>query len=76
MNYTLIRQREVQQGFFSQHQVTLFTIHLIIGQEHRNLAIISDHMEHTTAFVYCAQKIFVRFIKTNFPYVKKINYIR
>ena len=76
MNYTLIRQREVQQGFFSQHQVTLFTIHLTIGQEHRNLAIINDHMEHITAFVYCAQKILVRFIKTNFPYVKKINYIR
>jgi hypothetical protein len=33
MNYTLIRQREVQQGFFSQHQATLFTIHLTIGQE-------------------------------------------
>jgi len=40
MNYTLIRQREVQQGFFSQHQVTLFTIHLTIGKEQRNLAII------------------------------------
>ncbi len=34
MNYTLLRQREVQQGFFSQHQATLFTIHLAIGQEH------------------------------------------
>ena len=76
MNYALIRQREVQQGFFSQHQVTLFTIQLTIGQAHRNLAIISDHMEHTTAFLYCAQKIVVQFIKTNFSYVKKINYIR
>ncbi|CAF3101068.1 unnamed protein product, partial [Rotaria socialis] len=48
MNYTLVRQREVQQGFFSQHQVTLFTIHLTIGKEQRNLAVISDYMEHTT----------------------------
>ena len=59
MNYTLIRQHEVQQGFFSQHQVTLFTIHLTIGQNRHNLAIISDHMEHTITFVYCARKILV-----------------
>ena len=76
MNYTLIRQREVQQGFFSQHQATLFTIHVTIGQEHRNLAIISNYMEHTTAFVYCAQRILVQFIKKNFPLVKTINYLR
>jgi hypothetical protein len=76
MNYTLIRQREVQQGFFSHHQVTLFTIHLTIGKEQRNLAIISNYMEHTTAFVHCAQKILVQFIKKNFPLVKKINYVR
>ena len=76
MNYTLIRQREVQQGFFSQHQVTLFTIHLTIGQEHRNLAIISDYMEHTTSFVHCAQKLLVQYVKKNFPLVKKINYVR
>ncbi|CAF1461704.1 unnamed protein product, partial [Adineta ricciae] len=75
MNYTLIRQREVQQGFFSQHQVSLFTIHLTIGDEHKNLAIISNYMEHTTAFVHCAQKILVDFIKKNFPLVKKINYV-
>jgi hypothetical protein len=76
MNYTLIRQREVQQGFFSQHQVTIFTAHLTIGQEHRNLAIISDYMEHTTTFVYCAQKLIAEFINKNFQLVKKINYVR
>ena len=76
MNYTLIRQREVQQSFFSHHQATLFTIHITIGREHRNLAIISDHLEHTTAFVYCAQKILVQFTKKKFPLVQKINYIR
>jgi hypothetical protein len=76
MNYTLVRQREVQQGFFSQHQATLFTIHLTIGQEQRNVAIISNYMKHTTSFVYCAQKILVQFIKKNFPLVKKINYVR
>ena len=69
-NYTLIRQREVQQGFFSQHQATLFTIHLTIGQEQRNLAIISNCMEHIAVFVYCTQKILVQFIKKNFPLVK------
>ena len=38
-DYTLIRQREMQQRSFSQHQATLFTIHLTIGQKQRNLAI-------------------------------------
>jgi DNA polymerase elongation subunit (family B) len=75
INYTLLRQREVQQGFFSHHQATLFTIHLTVGQQHRNLAIISDCMEHTTSFVYCAQGILVQFVKKNFPLVKKINYV-
>ncbi|CAF1544024.1 unnamed protein product [Adineta ricciae] len=75
MNYTLIRQREVQQGFFSLHQVSLFTKDLTIGNEQRNLAIISNHMEHTTAFVHCAQKILTDFIKKSFPLVKKINYV-
>ncbi|CAF1519796.1 unnamed protein product [Adineta ricciae] len=32
-------------------------------------------MEHTTAFVHCAQKILIEFIKKNFPLVKKINYV-
>jgi hypothetical protein len=76
MNYTLLRQREVQQGFFSQHQATLFTVHLIIGSEHRDMAIISDYMEHTTAFVYCAQNTILTFVKKHFPLVKKINYLR
>ncbi|CAF1125105.1 unnamed protein product [Adineta ricciae] len=31
-------------------------------------------MEHSTAFVHCAQKILVEFIKKNFPLVKKIDY--
>ena len=55
MNYTLIRQREVQQGFFSQQQATVFTIHLTIGEEHRNLAIISDHLEHDSLCLLCTE---------------------
>ncbi len=76
MNHTLVRQREVQQGFFSQHQVTLFTIHLMIGSEHQEMAIVSDSMEHTTTFVYCAQRMIVNFVKKYFPLVNKINYLR
>ncbi|CAF3160978.1 unnamed protein product, partial [Rotaria sp. Silwood2] len=40
MNYNLIRQREVQQAFFSQKQASIFTIHITIGKEHRDIAII------------------------------------
>ncbi len=76
MNYIFLRQREVQQGFFSQHQAILFTIHPTIGQEHRKLAIMSDCMEHTTSFVYCAQRILVKLIEKNFSMVQKIDYLR
>jgi hypothetical protein len=76
MNYTLVRQREVQQGFFSQHQATLFTIHLVVGSEHRDEAIVSDSMHHNTAFVYCAQGVIVNFVKNHYRLVKKINYLR
>ena len=75
MNYTLIRQCEVQKGFFSQYQATLFTIHLAIGQEQRNLAIISNYMEHTTACIYCTQQILIQFINKKFPLVKLISYL-
>lgn len=76
MNYTLIRQREVQQAFFSQHQATLFTVHVTIGSEHRDVAIVGDSMDHTTAFTYCAQSMIVKFFKQHYPLVKKINYMR
>ncbi|CAF4573403.1 unnamed protein product, partial [Rotaria sp. Silwood2] len=75
MNYTLVRQREVQQGFFSQHQASLFTTHLTIGKEHRDIAIISDSMEHNMPFVYCAQRIITDYVKKNFPSIKKIIYV-
>jgi hypothetical protein len=76
MNYTLVRQREAQQGFFSQHQATLFTIHLVVGSEHRDVAIVSDSIDHNTAFVYCAQGVIVNFVKNHYRLVKKINYLR
>jgi hypothetical protein len=76
MNYILIRQREVQQGFFSQHQASIFTIHLTIGKEQRDIAIISNSIEHNAAFVYSTQKIFLDYVKKKFPSVKKIRYIR
>jgi hypothetical protein len=76
MNYTLVRQREAQQGFFSQHQATLFIIHLVVGSEHRDVAIVSDSMDHNTAFVYCAQGVIVNFVKNHYRLVKKINYLR
>ncbi|CAF3402296.1 unnamed protein product [Rotaria socialis] len=75
MNYTLIRQREVQQGFFSQSQVSLFTVHLTVGKEHFDMAIISNSMEHNVAFVYCAQQIIVDYVKKNIPLAKKIIYV-
>ena len=76
MNYTLIRQREVQQDFFSQRQASLFTIHLTVGEEQHDIAIISDSMEHNVIFVYCAQRMVVDYVKKNISFVKKIICVR
>jgi hypothetical protein len=74
-NYTFVRQREVQAAHWNNQQATLFTIHIKIGQRHKNIVIISDYMHHDTAFVYCAQRLVVEFTKNHFPLVKKIFYL-
>jgi len=75
-NYTIIRQREVQAAHWNNLQVTLFTVHIKAGTNHKNMVIISDYMRHDTAFVYCAQRLIVEFIKKHYPQVTKINYLR
>ena len=76
MNYNLIRQCEVQQAFFSQKQASTFTIHITIGKEHRDIAIISNSMEHSITFIYCAQKVLADYLKKNMPFVKKIIHVK
>ena len=76
MNYTLIRQRESQQGCFSQRQLSVCTIYLTVGKEHCNIAIINDSMECNVTFVYCTQKMVVDYVKENILFVKNIIYVR
>ncbi len=75
-NYSIIRQREVQAAHWNNLQATLFTIHVTIGTSHKNVVIISDYMHHDTAFVYCAQRVIVKFLKKHYPNIVKINYLR
>ena len=75
-NYTFVRQREPQSAHWNNTQATLFTIHLKIGLNHKNLCIISDYRSHDTAFVYVAQKYITDFVKRNYPSVTMINYLR
>lgn len=75
-NYTIIRQREVQAAHWNNVQVTLFTVHIKVGTTHKNMVIISDYMRHDTAFVHCAERIIVEFVKKHYPQITKINYIR
>lgn len=75
-NYTFLRQREVQAAHWNNQQATLFTVHIKIGNEHKNMVIISDYMRHDTAFVHCAQRLIVDFLRKNFPQVIKVNYLR
>ncbi|CAF1510324.1 unnamed protein product [Adineta ricciae] len=74
-NYTIIRQREVQAAHWNNVQVTIFTVHIKVGTTHKNMAIVSDYMRHDTAFVYCAQRIIVDFLKKHYPQITKISYI-
>lgn len=75
-NYTFLRQREVQAAHWNNKQATLFTIHIKIGSEHKNMVIISDYMRHDTAFVYCAQRLIIDFLRKHYPQVMKVNYLR
>lgn len=75
-NYTFIRQREAQSAHWNNNQATLFTLHIKIGTNHKNIVIISDYMHHDTAFVYCAQGLIVEFVKKHFPQVTQIKYLR
>lgn len=71
-NYSLFSQSAVQSSYWSQKQVTLFTIHIKMGAGHRNLVCISDYMKHSTEFVYQCQIVIVNFIKKWYPNVKHL----
>ncbi len=75
-NYAVIRQREVQAAHWNNLQATLFTVHIKVGTNHKNIVIISDYKRHNTAFVYCAQRIIVQFVKKHYSQATKINYLR
>lgn len=74
-NFSFVIQREVQSAYFNRQQATIFTVHMRIGEEHRNLVIISDYLAHDTKFVYSAQKIIVQFVRREYPNIEKITYV-
>ena len=45
-NFTILHQREVQGHHWNNQQVTLFTVHLKIGSNSKNIVIISDYTLH------------------------------
>lgn len=71
-NFTLFSQSAIQSSYWSQKQVSIFTVHIKFGKGHRNLAFISDYMKHTTEFVYQCQIYIVNFIKKWYPNVKHL----
>ncbi|CAF4667131.1 unnamed protein product, partial [Rotaria socialis] len=73
-NFTLIIQREIQSAYYSRQQATIFTIYIKVGEEHRNMVLISDYLAHDTQFVYSGQKLIVDFLRTQYPNVLKLNY--
>ena len=75
-NFTFVIQKEIQSAYWNTKQSSLYTIVLDIGNDHRNMVIISNRMQHDTTFVYCTQQLIVKFIREEYPTVSKINYVR
>ena len=74
-NFSLIVQREIQSAYYSRRQATILTTYIRIGDEHRNMMIISDYLAHDTRFVYSAQKYIVDFIRKQYLNIYKVNYV-
>ena len=75
-SYALLRQQEVQATQWNNQQTTLFTIHIKIEREHKNMMITSDYMRHDTAFVHYARHLIIDFLRKHYPQEKKVNYLR
>ena len=45
-NFALLSQHEVQSAHFDKPQVTVFTVFVVMGSEHKNFVIISDYLEY------------------------------
>lgn len=74
-NYAFVIQKEVQSAYYSRQQATMFTVYIRIGEEHRNMVIISNYLAHDTKFVYSGQKIIIDFLRKEYPNIFKINYV-
>ena len=44
-NFSLVVQREIQ-SYYSRQQATILTVLIKVGEEHRNMATISDYIAH------------------------------
>ena len=74
-NFSFVIQREVQSAYYSRQQAAILTVYIRIGEEHRNMVVISDYLAHDTRAVYCAQKIIIDFLKEEYRNIFKINYV-
>lgn len=75
-NFSFVVQKEIQSSYWNQKQATLYTIVIDVGSDHRNMIIISNRMVHDTTFVYCAQRLIVKFIREEYSTIHKLNYVR
>ena len=62
-NFTPFYQAAVQSSYWSQKQIPIFRAFVKIGSNHRSLVLLSDYMQHTTEFIYEAQRVIVNFVK-------------
>ncbi|CAF4706591.1 unnamed protein product [Rotaria socialis] len=74
-NFPFFIQREIQSAYYFRQQATIFTIYIKVGEDHRNMVLISDYLAHDTKFVYSGQKLIVDFLRKQYPNVLKLNYV-
>lgn len=78
-NYSLTIQDEAQGYHWTCNTCTIHPvmIHLQNDQGEKlttSLCVISDDLKHDVAMVYETQTVLIKFLKDNFPHVKKIHY--
>ncbi|CAF4388945.1 unnamed protein product, partial [Rotaria magnacalcarata] len=74
-NFSFVVQKEIQSAYWNKKQSSLYTVAITVGGDHRSMVIISNRMVHDTTFVFCTQKLIVKFLLDEYPTLPKINYV-
>ena len=72
-NFSFVVQKDVPSAYSNQKQAKLYTVEITVGNDPRNVVIISNRMAHDKTFVYCTQRLIVQFIREEYYTVQKMH---